>query len=110
MTGAFPWLVASTAVFMAANSALKIHATSGGWAMLIGALTLFCVGNTMMVQVMRGSGLGLAIAMSVIFQMVAVSLLAMVAFGERLTGLQWTGIGLGVIAVLIIAWPKGAGA
>ncbi|WP_284165408.1 hypothetical protein [Frigidibacter sp. SD6-1] len=110
MSGVLPWLIGSTAVFMAANSALKIHATNGGWAMLIGALALFCIGNTMMVQVMRGSGLGLAIAMSVVFQMVAISLLAMVAFGERLTGLQWAGIGLGVVAVLMIAWPKGAGA
>lgn len=110
MSGVFPWLVASTAVFMAANSALKVHATSGGWVMLVGALALFCVGNTMMVQVMRGSGLGLAIAMSVVFQMVAISLLAMVAFGERMTGVQWAGIALGVVAVLMIAWPRGAGA
>ena len=102
-----PWLVSSTAVFMAANAALKIYAGGGGAWVLAGALALFCLGNTLMVEVMRGSGLGLAIALSVIFQMVAISLLAVAGFGERLSLLQWAGIALGVVAVLMIAWPGG---
>jgi drug/metabolite transporter (DMT)-like permease len=77
---------------------------------LIGALVLFCVGNTLMVQVMRGEGLGVAIVLSSIFQMVAITLLATVAFGERLAPLQWAGLALGIVAVAMIAWPKGAGA
>ena len=110
MSQTFLWLTASTVVFMAANSVLKLHVNSGGLGLLAGALVLFCVGNTLMVQVMRGEGLGVAIAMSVIFQMVAISILAVVAFGERLSPMQWAGIGLGVIAVALISWPKGAGA
>ena len=105
-----PWLVGSTAVFMVANSALKLYANQGGLWMLVGALLLFCFGNVLMVQIMRGSGLGLAIALSVIFQMVAISLLAVVVFGERLMPIQWAGLALGVVAVMLIAWPKGAGA
>ena len=103
------WLIASTTVFMAANSALKVYAGNGGIWMLVGALALFCVGNTLMVQVMRGEGLGVAIVLSAIFQMVAITLLAAVAFGERLAPLQWAGLALGVVAVAMIAWPKGAG-
>lgn len=110
MTGTLPWLLASTVVFMAANSVLKIHATQGGWWVLAGALALFCVGNTLMVQVMRGQGLGLAIVLSGIFQMLAITAVAALAFGERLTPLQWAGLALGVVAVAMIAWPKGAGA
>ena len=106
MSGTFGWLLVSTAVFMAANSVLKLHATNGGWWMLAGALALFCLGNTLMVQVMRGNGLGLAISLSVVFQMVAITLLAVVAFGERLSWVNWAGIGLGVVAVMLIAWPK----
>ena len=94
---------------MAANSALKVYASNGGIWMLVGALALFCVGNTLMVQVMRGEGLGVAIVLSAIFQMVAITLLAAVAFGERLAPLQWAGLALGVVAVAMIAWPKGAG-
>ncbi len=109
MSPTFQWLLASTIVFMAANSVLKLHASGGGYGLLAGALVLFCIGNTLMVQVMRGEGLGVAIALSVIFQMVAISVLAVVVFGERLSPIQWAGIGLGVIAVALIAWPKGAG-
>ena len=107
--GVLPWLLASTAVFMVANSVLKLYAVQGGWSLLSAALALFCLGNLLMVQVMRGSGLGLAIAVSVIFQMVAITLLAVTVFGERLGPLQWAGLALGVVAVGLIAWPRGAG-
>lgn len=103
------WLIASTTVFMAANSALKVYAGNGGIWILVGGLALFCVGNALMVQVMRGEGLGVAIVLSAIFQMVAITLLAAVAFGERLAPLQWAGLALGIVAVAMIAWPKGAG-
>lgn len=106
MSATFLWLAASTAVFMAANSVLKLHATGGGYGLLAGALFLFCIGNTLMVQVMRGEGLGMAIALSVVFQMVAITGLAVVMFGERLEPRQWAGIALAVVAVALIAWPK----
>ncbi len=110
MSATYLWLLASTLVFMAANAALKVYAGSGGLWVLLGALALFCLGNFLMVQVMRGEGLGVAIVMSAIFQMVAITLMAAVAFGERLAPLQWAGLALGIIAVAMIAWPKGVGA
>lgn len=106
----FLWLGAATAVFVAANGVLKTYAVKGGWPVLVGALLLFCVGNWLMVQVMRANGLGLAIAVSAIFQLVAISLLALVVFGERPTPLQLAGMALGVVAVAMIAWPQGGGA
>lgn len=102
----FAWLAASTAVFVAANAALKTYALQGGIWVLVGALALFCLGNTLMVQVMRGNGLGVAIALSVVFQLVAITAMAVVVFGERPTGLQLAGMALGVVAVLMIAWPE----
>lgn len=101
------WLTASTAVFMGANSVLKIYAQKGGLLVLVAALALFCVGNTLMVQVMRANGLGLALSLSVIFQLVAITLVALVFFGERPSALQWAGVALGVVAVAMIAWPQG---
>ena len=100
------WLVASTAVFVAANGVLKTYAQGGGIWALIGALALFCLGNTLMVQVMRGNGLGVAIALSVVFQLVAITAMALVVFGEKPSGLQLAGMALGVVAVLMIAWPE----
>jgi multidrug transporter EmrE-like cation transporter len=110
MSATYLWLIASTVVFMAANSVLKVYAGGAALWVLIGALALFCLGNTLMVGVLRGEGLGVAIALSVVSQMVAVSLLAVLVFGERLAPLQWAGIALGVVAVALIAWPRGAGA
>jgi glucose uptake protein len=103
----FLWLGAATAVFVAANGVLKLYATKGQVPALIGALALFCLGNWLMVQVMRLSGLGLAIALSAVFQLVAISVMAILVFGERPTGLQLAGMALGVVAVAMIAWPQG---
>jgi small multidrug resistance pump len=57
---------------------------------------------------MKANGLGLAIALSAIFQLIAISLVAMVVFDERPTPLQMAGMALGVVAVAMIAWPQGA--
>jgi len=103
----FLWLGASTCVFVAANGVLKTYAVKGGLPVLLGALALFCVGNWLMVQVMRANGLGLAIAVSAIFQLVAISVMAIFVFGERPTGLQLAGMALGCVAVAMIAWPQG---
>lgn len=104
--GILAWLAASTAVFVAANAVLKTYAMQGGIWVLVGALALFCLGNTLMVQVMRGSGLGVAIALSVVFQLVAITAMAVVVFGERPSLLQLAGMALGIVAVLMIAWPE----
>ena len=77
---------------------------------LIGALALFCVGNFLMVRVMRENGLGLAIALSLIFQLIAITLMAFLWFGERPTGLQLAGLALGVVAITMIVWPQGGAA
>lgn len=103
----FLWLGLATAVFVAANAVLKVYAVKGSWLVLLGALALFCVGNWLMVQVMRLNGLGLAIALSAIFQLVAISVMAIFVFGERPTGLQLAGMALGCVAVAMIAWPTG---
>ena len=107
MSGAvLAWLAASTAVFVAANAVLKTYATQGGAWVLVAALALFCLGNTLMVQVMRGNGLGVAIALSVVFQLVAITAMAVVVFGEKPSPLQLAGMALGIVAVLMIAWPE----
>lgn len=106
MTGiTFVWLGLATSVFVVANATLKVYATKGQVPVLLGALLLFCLGNWLMVQVMKANGLGLAIAVSAIFQLVASSLMAIVVFGERPTGLQLAGMALGCVAVAMIAWP-----
>ena len=100
------YLAVSTAVFMVANATLKTYAVKGGLPILLGALALFCLGNFLMVRVMRENGLGLAIALSLIFQLIAITLMAFVWFGERPSSLQLAGLALGVVAVTMIIWPQ----
>ncbi len=103
----FVWLAASTGVFVGANALLKTYAVKGGPWILIVALLAFCLGNWLMVQVMRGSGLGLAISLSAVFQLVAITTMAIFVFGEKPSGLQLAGMALGIVAVAMIAWPQG---
>ena len=100
------WLTVAMGVFITANSVLKSYAGSGKVPVLIGALALFCVGNLMMVRLMRESGLGVAVAVSSIVQLVLIGVVAFVVFGERPTGMQLAGMGLGVVAVALIVWPQ----
>ena len=107
--GILAYLVGSTVVFMAANATLKTYAAQGGAWVLLAALGLFCLGNSLMVRVMRENGLGIAISLSLIFQLIAITGVAVVWFGERPTGLQLAGLALGVVAVMMIVWPQGGG-
>jgi small multidrug resistance pump len=103
------YLAGSTVVFMAANATLKTYAQKGGPWVLVGALALFCLGNYLMVRVMRENGLGLAIALSLIFQLIAITGMAFFYFGERPSALQMAGLALGVVAITMIVWPQGGG-
>ena len=95
------------AVFVAANSVLRTYAASSYLPTLLGALLLFSLGNVMMVRLMRKSGLALAISISSAAQFVLISAVAAAWLGERPTGLQLTGMGLGIVAVVLIASPQG---
>ena len=105
--GSILWLCGAMAVFVTANSVLRTYAASSWWPTLIGALALFSLGNVMMVRLMRESGLALAISISSVAQLVLISAVAVLWFGERPTGLQLAGMALGVAAVALIAWPQG---
>lgn len=102
------WLSGAMAAFVLANSVLRAYAASGAWLTLALALFCFLVGNLMMVRLMRESGLALAVSISSVVQLVALALIGVLWFGERLTGVQTAGVALGIVAVAMIAWPTGA--
>lgn len=105
--GLILWLMGAMAVFVSANTVLRLYAGNASAAFLVGALCLFTVGNLMMVRLMRESGLGVAIAVSSIVQLVLIGGVAFLAFGERPTAMQFAGMVLGVVAVALIVWPQG---
>ncbi|MBP1805019.1 hypothetical protein [Rubellimicrobium aerolatum] len=104
--GSLLWLGGAMVVFVLANAVLRTYAASSHLPTLLGALALFCVGNVMMVRLMREGGLALAISISSVAQLVLISILAFTWFGERPSGLQLAGMALGVVAVVLIAWPQ----
>jgi small multidrug resistance pump len=104
------WLAGAMAVFVLANSVLRSYSASTHVPTLLGALLLFTLGNLMMVRLMRESGLALAISISSVAQLVLISLVAFLWFGERPTPRQLAGMALGVVAVVLIAWPQEGGA
>ncbi len=100
------WLGGAMAVFLSATSALRLYVSSSQTTVLVGALALYCVGNLMMVRIIRDSGMALAVSVSSVLQLVLATGIAVLIFNERPTTLQWTGIALGVIAVALIVWPQ----
>ena len=101
------WLGGAMVVFLAATSSLRAYVGQGQVAWVVFALCLYCVGNLMMVRIMRDSGMAVAISVSAVLQLVLATLVAVTVFSERPTGLQWAGIALGVVAVGLIVWPQG---
>lgn len=103
-------LATSTAVFVSAASSAKawaLSANSTAWLAL--TLALYTLGNLIMLRLIRDVGMGVALSLSAVIQLVAVNLVAMAFFGERLTGLQSTGIVLAIIAVALITLAPGPG-
>lgn len=100
-------LVFATAVFVAAASAAKTWTVSAtGWAWLALTLALYTLGNLVMLRLIREVGMGVALSLSAIVQLVAVNIVALAIFGERLVPLQAVGIVLGVVSMALIMLPR----
>jgi small multidrug resistance pump len=99
-------LSVAMAVFLAASSCLRVYAGGAALWVLVLALALYCIGNLMMVPLMKANGLAVAMSVSAVLQLVMSSLVAVTIFGERPLTIQWAGIGLGIVAVTLILWPQ----
>jgi small multidrug resistance pump len=107
MTGTFVLLLAAaSAIFIAAASATRAYISSDNWLWVALSLTLYVIGNLVMIRIMREGGLGLAISISAIAQLILVNIIAFAIFNERLTNIQMAGVGLGVVAMVLMMWPQ----
>lgn len=104
------WLVVlASTLFVAAAGCAKLYALAPAWPRLVGALLLYTAGNLVVIRVVREVGLGLAMSVSAVIQLIVVNLLAVTVFRERLTGPQYLGVALGLVAVALITLPTGSG-
>ncbi|WP_309083350.1 hypothetical protein [Chelativorans sp.] len=98
----------STLMFIAAASSAKTWALSANsWFWLLLTLGLYTIGNLIMLRLIRDMGMAVALSLSAVVQLVAVNLVALFFFGERVAPLQGAGLVLAVIAIAMITLPQG---
>ena len=99
------WLLGAVPVFLFAASASRYYVATNSLSVLIIALSLYTLGNLMMIRLMRESGLGVAISASAIAQLILINIVAVAVFGERPPLPQVAGMAIGVVAFALMLWP-----
>ena len=100
----------STAIFLLAATVAKSWALAPTVGKLVLTLALYSAGNLIMLRLVREFGMASAFSLSAIIQLVAVNVIALAWFGERLAVVQGSGIALAIFAVgLITLGPAASG-
>jgi multidrug transporter EmrE-like cation transporter len=99
--GAFQ-IAASTIIFLAAATVAKSWALSPNIGKLLLTLGLYSLGNLIMMRLVREFGMATAFSLSAVIQLVAVNVIALAWFGERLSTIQTGGIVLAILATALI--------
>ncbi|PWI49788.1 hypothetical protein B5K03_34225 [Rhizobium phaseoli] len=99
------WLVGAMVVFLSAATASRAYVSNSSISVLVLSLVLYCIGNLIMVRLMREGGLGLAISASAVAQLLLINVIAFAVFGERLSGIQILGVGFGVVSMILLLFP-----
>jgi multidrug transporter EmrE-like cation transporter len=95
-------LAAATGIFIAAASVAKSWALAPALGTAVLTLALYTVGNLLMLNLVRLIGMAVAFSVSAVLQLVAVNLVAVVWFGERLSAVQGVGVVLAIVAVVLV--------
>jgi multidrug transporter EmrE-like cation transporter len=92
----------STVIFLLAATVAKQWALAPSLGKLILTLALYSAGNLIMLRLVRDFGMASAFSLSAVIQLVAVNVIALAWFGERLTIMQSAGVVLAIVAVGMI--------
>lgn len=103
------WLGIATIIFLLAATVAKHWAVAPHIGKVVLALALYSAGNLIMLKLVRDFGMASAFSLSAIIQLVAVNLIALIYFGERLGMIQGAGVLLAVVAVAMITLGPAAG-
>lgn len=94
---------AATAAFIMAASVAKIYTLNPRLAWLAATLLLYTAGNLIMLRLIGSLGMSVALSLSAVVQLVAVNLVAVAVFGEKLSWTQLAGVTTAVLSVGIFA-------
>ena len=92
----------STVIFLLAATVAKSWALVPGLGKIVLTLLLYSVGNLIMLRLIREFGMSVSFSLSAVIQLVAVNVVALAFFGEKVSGLQAAGIVLAIVAVALI--------
>ena len=92
----------ATVIFLLAATVAKYWAVAPHVGKIVLALALYSAGNLVMLKLVRDFGMASAFSLSAVIQLVAVNLIALIYFGERLGMVQGAGVLLAVVAVAMI--------
>jgi glucose uptake protein GlcU len=92
----------AAAIFIAAATAAKAWALAPTGGKVILTMLLYTAGNLLMLRLIRQVGMATAFSLSAVLQLVAVNLVAILFFGERVGTIEGVGILLAIIAVALI--------
>lgn len=95
-------LAVSTVIFLLAAMVAKSWALAPGLGKLVLTLVLYTAGNLIMLRLVREFGMSVSFSLSAVIQLIAVNLVALIYFGEKLSMVQSGGIVLAVAAVALI--------
>ena len=98
-------LALTTVIFTAAASVSRIYSLDGRTFIVVIAMTLYVIGNLLMIPIMRAAGLGVALSVSTIAQLILANVVAFMFFHERPAPVQLAGLALGLVSMALILFP-----
>lgn len=105
----FVLLGVSTVIYLLAATVAKQWALAPGAGKIVLALVLYSAGNLIMLRLVRDFGMATAFSLSAVIQLVAVNVIALAYFDERLGMVQGAGVVLAVASVAMITLGPAAG-
>jgi multidrug transporter EmrE-like cation transporter len=95
-------LAASTALYVVAAACAKSWALAPSAPKIVLTLTLYTIGNLIMLRLVRTFGMSAAFSLTAVLQLVAINALAILAYGEKLGRLEAIGVALAIVSVILI--------
>jgi drug/metabolite transporter (DMT)-like permease len=92
----------STVIFLFAATAAKQWGLSPSLGKLVWTLALYSLGNLVMLRLIREFGMSISLSLSSVIQLVAVNVIALAFYGEKLNALQACGVVLAIVSVALI--------
>ncbi|WP_315919133.1 hypothetical protein [Mesorhizobium sp. SP-1A] len=92
----------STLIFLLGATAAKQWGLAPSFGKIVLTLVLYSLGNLIMLRLIREFGMSISFSLSAVIQLVAVNVVALVFYGERLGLLQACGVTLAIVSVALI--------